>query len=285
MPLANVDRLWLETLTNYLKGRPLSRKFDRRTSKRERISPATVKTLLQHWRQAFDWLDSNADRFGWQAPRKVQRLFEVELNAIRTKGERDRAADGPDHLTLAEIKQLLHAANDRQRMFILLGLFTGQGQTELRWTRRDEFDLATQTFAHRRNKTGQPGRFWLPSELVALLKGYFAEVEPIEEGLAFSTREGRPLVTAKSDAVCQMFDDVRKAAGITRKGVTFYACRRFLGDRAKRAGGSDLQRAALAHAAIGMGEKHYSNFRDFDAVKRVAQTLHEDMKAAGCFCY
>ena len=80
-----------------------------------------------------------------------------------------------------------------------------------------------------------------------------------------------------------MFDDVRKAAGITRNGVTFYACRRFLGDRAKRAGGSELQRAALSHAAGTIGEKHYSNFRDFDAVRRVAEALYDDMKARGCF--
>ena len=38
---------------------------------------------------------------------------------------------------------------------MLMGLFAGMGQTELRWCRRDEFDLNAAKFTHRRNKTGQ----------------------------------------------------------------------------------------------------------------------------------
>ena len=284
--LSSVDRVWLETLTDEIKARPLSRTKDRRTKKRERIQPGTVKTLLQHWRQAFDWIDraSDSDRFGrWEAPKRMNDLFACDLNALRTKVERDKAADGPEQLTVPEIKKLIHKGNDRQRMLMLMGLFAGMGQTELRWCRRDEFDLAAATFTHRRNKTGQKGSWHLPPELVKLLREYFKDVKPLADGSAFSTREGQPLVTETSDSVRQWFEDVRKETGLERPGVTFYALRRFLGDRAKRKGGIELRDAALAHAGHSVGDKHYSNFRDFEKVQELGRELHAELTKAGVF--
>jgi hypothetical protein len=90
-------------------------------------------------------------------------------------------------------------------------------------------------------------------------------------------------VTEATDSVRQMFDDVRTAAGIDRAGVSFYACRRFLGDRAKRGGDSVLRDAALAHAARTVGDKHYSNFRDFAKVEQLAREVCSEMQAAGVF--
>src|SRR5687767_10883007 len=101
---------------------------------------------------------------------------------------------------------------------MLMGLFAGKGQTELRWCRRDEFDLALAKFTHRRNKTGQKGSWYLPPELVTLLREYFKDVKPLADGSAFSTREGEPLVTETSDSVRQWFEDVRKEAELERRG-------------------------------------------------------------------
>jgi hypothetical protein len=283
--LAEVDRVWLENLTDFIKSRPLSRQKSRQTKKREPLAPGTVKTYLQHWRQAFDWLDSAAesDRFGgWMLPRRASELFQVALNQIRTKAERDRAADGPEQLTAPEIKKLIHAGNDRQRMLMLLALFAGMGQTELAVTRRDEFDLDVGLFKHRRNKTSQAGQWWLPAELITLIREYFNDVES-SDGLAFKTRENRPLVTEESDSVRQWFDDVRDAAKITRAGVSFYAFRRFLGDRAKRKGGTELRDAALAHAGRNVGDKHYSNFRDYAKVEELGRELYLELKAGQVF--
>ena len=53
-PLVNVDRLWLDNLTDEFKGRHLRRTKNLRTGKREPIHSATVKTFLQRWKQAFD---------------------------------------------------------------------------------------------------------------------------------------------------------------------------------------------------------------------------------------
>lgn len=285
-PLAGIDRVWLEQLTDFIKARPKGRRKSKATGRYEPLKPFTVKTLLQHWRQFFDWLDraSDSDRFGgWEAPKRMNELFAVDLNKIRTKQERDQAADGPSHLTVDEIKKLVHAGNERQRMLMLLALFAGMGQSELSCTRREEFDLDAGTFCHRRGKTGQRGQWYLPPELVAMLREYFNKVKPIAGGLAFSTREGQPLVTAASDSVRQWFDDVRAAAGITRAGVSFYAFRRYLGDRAKRFGGTDLRDAALAHAPKSVGDRHYSNHRDFGKVEELGRQLSAELKAAEIF--
>jgi integrase len=215
-------------------------------------------------------------------PRRGAELFQVDLNQIRTKVERDRAADGPEQLSVVEIKKLVHAGNEGQRILMLLALFTGMGQTELAVTRREEFELDAALFKHRRNKTSKSRQWWLPYELVTLLRDYFKKVQPTD-GLAFRTRERRPLVTQDSDSVRQWFDGVRKTAGITRAGVTFYAFRRFLGDRAKRKGGSELRDAALAHAGHTVGDKHYSNFRDFAQVEELGRELYRDLRNVGVF--
>jgi hypothetical protein len=289
VPLAKIDRVWLEQLTDFIKARPLSRNKNKKSGEREQIKPGTVKTLLQHWRQAFDWLDraSDSDRFGhWEAPKRMNDLFEVDMNKLRTKVERDRAADGPDQLTIKEIVALYQAIgpdNDLHKIVLLMGIFTAQGQSELACTRRDEFDLNAATFTHRRNKTGQRGVYWLPDELVKLLRAYFKAVKPNDDNLAFFTRERSALVTEKSDSVRQMFDDLRTRAEIERDGVTFYACRRFLADRAARKGGDSLRDTALAHSAKTVGGKHYSNFRDFAALRGVSEALHAELTAAGMF--
>ncbi len=164
--IADIDRLWLETLANEIKSRPVARK------RKKPLSPHTVRNLLQAWSQFFDWLDANGDssRFGnWQAPRRWKELFAVRVTELMTKAERDANADGPRHLTLDQVIQVYRAArNDSHRIWILLGLFAGLGQREIASLRRDEFDLAGGLLTHRRNKTGQRGQAWLPPELVAM---------------------------------------------------------------------------------------------------------------------
>jgi|SRR5688500_16972865 hypothetical protein len=68
------------------------------------------------------------ERFGrWQWPRRGDELFLVNVNKIMTRPERDKAADGPDQLTVDEIRKLVHAATDRQRMLILSRTVRGDG--------------------------------------------------------------------------------------------------------------------------------------------------------------
>jgi integrase len=289
VPLNEIDRLWLEAVCDHIHSRPLSRKVDRATGKRKPIDPYTVKTVLQHAWQAFDWIDSasDADTFGgWELPKKAERLFIVGVAKLMTKPERDRHSDGPDQIAFPELVALYHAidpANTLHKIILLMGIFTAQGQSELSHAMRCEFDLKRARFVHRRNKTGQQGEYWLPPELVQLLKGYFAWVPTDRDDTAFFTAGGNRLVSETSDAVRQAFDDWRIRAKINRTGIGFYACRRLLGDLAKRAGGKELRAAALAHAGSDVGDRHYSNHRDFGRLQRVARKLYQNLRAAGMF--
>lgn len=287
IPLDEVDRLWLESVCDHIRSRPLSRKIDRVTRRRQPIDPYTVKTVLQHAWQAFDWIDSasETDTFGgWELPKKAEKLFAVGVTKLMTKPERDRHADGPDQITIPELVALYRAIdpdNTLHKIILLMGIFTAQGQSELSCAMRREFDLKRGRFTHRRNKTGQQGEYWLPPELVKLLKEYFERVPTDRDDTAFFTASGGRLVSETSDAVRQAFDDWRIRAKINRRGISFYACRRLLGDLAKRAGGKELRTAALAHAGSDVGDRHYSNYRDFGKLQRVARKLHQDLKAAG----
>lgn len=289
-PLADVDYAWLEKLTSDLKARPQSRRKDRASGKYLPIKPYTVRRLLQHARQAVQWVgrQHQSPRFGgWQAPSEWRELFGVELKQLMSKAERDRAADGPEQLTLEDIKRLYHAAcRGRPRLhpiLLLMGLFTAQGQSELSTVRRDELDLDAATFTHRRNKTSQKGVYWLPPELVTLLREHFREHPHDPEGLAFRTRQGQPLVTSTSDAVQQAWNDWRVRAKIDRPGLGFYSLRRFFGDYATRVGGDAVGDAALAHTAKSVRGKHYSGYRNFEAVRRAGEQLHSSLTAAGLF--
>ena len=289
-PLAGVDYAWLEALTSHIKARPASRRRCRRTGQYEPIRPYTVRRLLQHARMAVQWLHKQhgSTRFGgWRAPAEWRELFHVQLTRLMSKGERDKAADGPEQLTVEEIVRLFRAARAGRPplhpILFLMGLFTAQGQSELACTRRDEIDLGRATFTHRRNKTGQKGVYWLPPELVKMLRTYFGNRPGAADELAFRTREGEPLVTPRSDSVRQAWDDWRARAKVGSPGIGFYGLRRFFGDYATRKGGDAAGDAALAHTPKSVRTKHYSGFRDFDAVGRIGRELHAELKAAGLF--
>jgi integrase len=294
--LQAVDFTVLEKLTSLLKGRPLSRKKTRASGRREPIRPHTVKRLISHLRLAIKWLhrQRETDRFGsWCAPADWRELFELSMTRIMSKSERDRSADGPEQITVAEIVNLyrLGIGNNRQapmhRMWFLTGLFAGLGQLELSTIRREEFDLDAAMLTHRRNKTSVQGVYWLPLELVTLLREQFKDSKIKGDELVFRTRKSQPIVTRGSDAVRQAFDDwrenCRKSGNKVRDSITFYSLRRFWGDWCTRFGGESVGDAALAHTAKSVLGKHYSGFRRFDEVKEAGMKLHAELTAAGMF--
>jgi len=284
--LTEIDRVWLQSLTDQIKARPKSR------VRQTPLAPLTVRNMLRAWSKFFDWLDANADspRFGhWQAPRRWQELFAVRMNGLMSKAERDTAADGPKHLTATQVVSLYKAArNDVHRICVLLGTFAALGQREIASLRRDEFDLDAGILTHRRSKTGQIGKFWIPAEAVKLIRRYFTNVRTDDENTAFFTGDGSKLVTESSDAIRQAWSDIvdrviKDGVEIEKGRQGFYCLRRFTADYAMRNGGPVLRDAVLAHAANTVGAKHYSNARDFNAVYDVGRKLHAELTAAGMF--
>ena len=289
-PLAEIDFAWLQTLSSELKARPLSRKKDARTGRRMPIKPYTVRRLLGHLGRALTWIGRHREskRFGaWCPPSDWRYLCTVEISDLMSKKEKDKAADGPEQLTIVELVKIYHAAcQSRPRLhpiLFLLGLFAGMGQTELSTATRDEFDLESSTFCHRRNKTSVRGEYWLPPELVLRLREYFKEHAVPSGEPVFRNRGGSVLVNNKSDAVGQAWVDWRKRSGVHRHGLGFYSLRRFWGDYATRVGGPATGDVALAHTAKSVRERHYSGYRDFDSVKAAGQQLHAELTQAGMF--
>jgi integrase len=170
-PMSAIDFAWLDALADYYKGRPLSNKGKKKN--RKPISPQTVKTTLSHLRQFFIWCD-DVSFGGWQAPRKLTKPFRVRLDDLRTRSEL-REVGRIEQFELPTLVKLYKTGSEFQQAIMLTALFTGGTQQELAVLQKDEFDLDKAQLHHHRNKTNVEGRFWLPPELVTLLRSQFGD--------------------------------------------------------------------------------------------------------------
>jgi integrase len=271
-PLAEVNYVWIDSLCDHLKGRP-------KTRKGKPISPQSVKTTLAYIRAFLVWLDDSGQ---WEAPRKLMKPFRVRLEDLMTPAELRQQHRQIEQLDLETIKKLYHAANDFQRMLILTALFTGATQTELSVLEKSEFDLSRATLHHYRNKTRVEGRYWLPPELITLLRQHFKNHRA--KRLAFYTRQKRPLVHkgGSVDAIGQFWPDLRRRAEVPN-ALSFRFLRKFLADYMVKNGNESIGQVALAHSSRTILGRHYSSHRDFETFHRLQQKMHAEMVAAGIF--
>lgn len=284
-PMTSITYGDLERLTNFIKGRPNG-------AKGTPLAPLSVKTSLQKWRETFDWIDSRHEDFGWVWPRRAKELFGVDLSSIMTKKERDDDANGDNKLipTYSELKALLSAATDHQRMIMLTAVFGAQGQKELAVTRRDEFNLDRNKFVHNRNKTGVRGAYYIPDELVKLIRTYWSEVPADEDDSAFLSEHGlKQLITDTGDSVRQWFTKLRdkvraRDSSLVRENFTFYAFRRVLCNYPDVIA-AGLTEIALSQTHKDVGRKKYNPNRDseFDRLWPISQKMAKEMRKAGVF--
>lgn len=276
-PLAEVDYAWLDSLCDHFKSRPPNLKDQ------TPLTPAGVKNVLTYLRLFFQWLDDSGWG-GWEAPRKLLKPFKVRIDDLMTPVEL-RAAGTIRQFDTDTLGKLYKAATERQRAIMLASLFTGATQQELAVLEKSEFDLDAGTLHHFRNKTHVEGRFWLPSELVTTLRADFASRPG--DPLAFRTVEGNPLVTFKdgrqtSDAVRQMWDDVREAAELP-DALSFKYLRKYLADWMVRNGGEAMGQIALSHSRKTVLAKNYTTARDFDGFTALQRKMYAELKAAKVF--
>ncbi len=239
--LSEIDYLWIDRLCDHFKNRPLGRKNGKR------LAANTVATTLRYLRAFFIWIDDTSFG-GWEAPRKLAKPFRCNVRDLMTPAEL-KASGSIKQFDRETLRKLYAAASDFQKCLMLMGLFTGATQQELSILEKGEFDLDRSELIHFRNKTKIEGRFWLPPELVDLVKKQFQR-DP-GDAVAFRTSEGRALVTFRdgrevSDAVRQTWDDLRRAAGVPN-ALSFKYLRKFLGDWMMRHAGESLAQVALSH--------------------------------------
>jgi hypothetical protein len=276
-PLTDVDFAWLDSLCDFYKSRPKNLKDGKQ------MKPAGVANVLRYLRLFFVWLD-DTEFGGWQAPRKLHKPFKVRVADLMTSMEH-REASTIEQFDVPTLVKLYQAGTNRQKAIMLASLFTGGTQQELAVLEKLEFDLDAGTLHHFRNKTAVEGRFWLPPELVALLKADFAKRPG--DPLAFRTEDGNALVTFKdgrqtSDAVRQAWDDLRENAEVPDT-LSFKYLRKFLGNWMKRNGGESIGQVALSQRPNTVLSKHYTSARDFEQFNELQRKMHAELKAAGMF--
>jgi integrase len=276
-PLAEVDYAWLDKLCDHFKNRPANLKDGKP------LSPAGVKNILTYLRLFFQWLDDTG--WGkWEAPRKLLKPFKLRIDDLMTPVEL-RGAGTIKQFGTNTVVALYKAATDRQRTIMLAALFTGATQQELAVLEKSEFDLDAAKLRHFRNKTKVEGIYWLPPELVTFLRDDF--VKRPSDPLAFRTADGNPLVSFKngrqtSDAVRQMWDDLRVAAGLA-DALSFKYLRKFLADWMMRHGGEAMAQIAMSHSRKTIVSRHYTSSIDFEGFNSWQQQMYAELKAAGIF--
>ncbi len=133
----------------------------------------------------------------------------------------------PEFFTKDETKTLYELASGRDKLFILLALNGGYGQTDIAELRHDHIDWDTgiiKRFRHKtkgKKKTVQSVKMWQSTQ--RLLKVYMTD--PSTSELALLGMKGNPLVERKiksdgraytNDAIAQSFKRLRKTAGIDK---------------------------------------------------------------------
>lgn len=278
--IATIDYAWLDSLADHFKNRPT-----RKDGKP--MKAGGVKVILAYLRLFFTWLDDNAAAWGWNAPAKVTKPFKLSAEDVRAMKSPTEllAEENIAQFDVATLVTLYRAANDRLRAIMLTALFTGATQQELAVLEKIEFNLDESTLTHFRNKTKVKGMYWLPPELVALLRPQFAKRS--KDALAFRTADGQRLVTFKdgrqtSDAVRQMWDDLRDEAELPA-ALTFKYLRKYLADWMVTNGGEAMGQVALSHARHTVIAKKYTTAREFAAFHALQKKMYGELKKAGMF--
>lgn len=277
-PLEQVDFAWLDGLANYFKGRPKSLKRGKK-----RISAETAAIILRYLKTFFVWLD-DASWGGWQGPRKLAKLFRCTPTDLMTPVELKEAGT-IKQFDVETLRKLYAAGNDFVRCCMLLGLFAGCTQQELSVLEKSEFDLDAATLHHFRHKTRVEGRFWLPPELVELLRKRFAKRK--RDKLAFRTPEGNALVTFKNgrkaaDAVRRSWDELREQPELA-DALSFKYLRKFLADWMTRNGGDEMGQIALSHSRKTVLAKNYTTARQFQKFSLLQQQMYRELGEAKVF--
>lgn len=198
------------------------------------MAPYTLANAITRYRSIFKYaydesLIERPVRFG-QAFKKPSRA------AVRKHRAEKKHANGKRMFEATELRQLLEAASQPLKAFILLGVNAGFGATDIARMPRSVIDLQAGWIDYARAKTGIPRRVPLWPETVQALREALEKPrtpkDPAHAHLAFVTKYGHPFVrvadTKKAgsvDGIGQEFNKLLKALGLKRPGLSFYACR------------------------------------------------------------
>lgn len=113
----------------------------------------------------------------WDGPKGWRKLFKVLWINLLTPVEQKQLAAGKKTFDVAELVDLYQLANDRERLYLLLGLNCAFGQGEISTLMRSDIDFKTSSITRTRHKTrdvGVIGSWVLWKEASDLLKANVA---------------------------------------------------------------------------------------------------------------
>lgn len=275
-PLTQIDEAKLVALVNHFTGRPVSKLT------RKPLAVVSVCRVFQYLKALLEDVDGN----GWEGPRRWQKLFKVRWDGLMTPQERRRKHAGADTFTYAELKELSSLAKGRIKGFLFLALNTGMNQMELATLLADDIDLRAGMIARLRHKTGVPAQWQLWPETVSLIRPYLAG--PNEQGLAFLTDRGRPLVHMgdnRTDSVSlawsKLMNEVKEKCVPVRR-LSFGKIRKTVSTDVLRISGSEfVQQQLLAHTSHSVAGRHYTGAANYKALDDALARYRQELTEAG----
>lgn len=271
--LSEIGHDEVAAIVRYWTSRPKSK------STGNKISLVSVKAMIATARQFFYWLE---DTGKWTPPTGLKKLFSLNVKALQTNAERKKAATGIDTFSIADLHKLYTAANERTKLFMLLGLNCGFAQSEISSLTNWEIILrgGNPRIERHRRKTEVFGIWPLWNETVAALKSQTSDTPKNEGDLAITTSNGQPLVgyggknKSRTDAVGQSWNKlVKRMPNVPQ--LPFRFLRKTSADMIRKIAGRDMSEAFLAHADTGIA-KLYTN-ADFEKVTQAVNHLRIEL--------
>lgn len=252
-------------------------------AKAGRYSAATAIGTIRVLRQFVDWLDST-DSVQWEAPRRWEKLFKVsekQLTSGKAKNAKLASSNGDlAILNVADLGKLYQAADNRARLFLLLGLQCGFTQADLATLTPEMVKLDKGYLERFRSKTGVYCRWSLWAETSKLLKAELEASSGKSNDPLFSTRNGKPLVWLsedgiRNDAVYQIWYKLQDKAGVK---ASFKMLRKTGSQFIRDIAGKDVAEVWLAHTEKGVvtngsGQNAYNRFGDWEAMEKTIMAM------------
>ncbi len=188
---------------------------------------------------------------------------------------RHRAAAGPRIFTAEEIRKLLDNASPALRAMILLAINGGFGNEDCARLTTDQIN--GHWYDSPRAKTGIDRKFPLWAETrEAINKVLDGPRHPDYPTLIFITTHGNPwfpLTGRQCTAIGHEFDKLKKKAGITRKGLTFYRLRHTFQTVADQIGDYIATKIIMGHVDDSISGVYRQQFPD-KSLQRVTNHVH-----------
>lgn len=236
------------------------------TSHGKAMAVATVQTTVKAIYALYDWLDLSGQ---WDAPKRLDRLFRVKYESLKTPTEVKQDGCGPETFTVDELRTLWQNATPRQRLY--LGLPLNIGETAQGIADLLKVDLVQRNerwvIDRNRRKTGVRGVYPLWPEVATLVR---CEMNTDEaEPRLFLSLDGKPLVwfhsTGRVDSVSKTWANLLNRCSAVRKlGHKFL--RKTGASMIETLTGSDrIAEMYLSHKGDTVAKKHYLA-RDFSTL-------------------